>query len=71
LVHDAAIGRDSASTKTWVEAEGWDISVLLHSREVRGLKNGGEKVTLGPCAVENGHDFMVLVWEARRACVIK
>lgn len=68
LVHDRVIGRDGASTKTWVEAESWDMSVLLDRREVRGLeKREGPE----PCAVGNRHDLMMLVWEARRACIIK
>ena len=70
LVHDGVIRRDGASTKTWVEAEDWDISVLLDRREVRGLEKG-ERVGLGPRAEGNGHDSVVLVWEARRGCVIK
>lgn len=53
LVHDRVIGRDGSSTKTWVEAEGWDISVLLDRREVRGLEKG-KGGDLGPAQWEMG-----------------
>lgn len=48
----------------------WGLGHLNFTvQEGGGSIGGGEKG--GPCAVGNGHDLVVLAWQARRACVNK